>query len=151
MLTNPPPSSGGILIAFALELLERLGGGDVEAVVAVMRAAKRGARRELHRRPARARLLERFLDPADSTPSPRGCAAAPRRRPDQPGDALGSTTHLTAIDADGCCASVTCSNGTGSGLLVPGTGVHVNNMLGEEDLNPLGFHRHAPGRADAAR
>ena len=44
------------------------------------------------------------------------------------------------------CASVTCSNGTGSGLIVPGTGVHVNNMLGEQDLNPLGFHRHEVGR-----
>jgi len=29
---------------------------------------------------------------------------------------------------------------------VPGTGVHLNNMLGEEDLNPGGFHRHEPGR-----
>jgi gamma-glutamyltranspeptidase / glutathione hydrolase len=28
---------------------------------------------------------------------------------------------------------------------VPGTGVHLNNMLGEQDLNPLGFHLHAPG------
>ena len=44
------------------------------------------------------------------------------------------------------CASVTCSNGSGSGVLVPGTGVILNNMLGEEDLNPLGFHRIAPGR-----
>ena len=44
------------------------------------------------------------------------------------------------------CASVTCSNGTGSGIIVPGTGVHVNNMLGEEDLNPGGFHRIPPGR-----
>jgi gamma-glutamyltranspeptidase/glutathione hydrolase len=31
-------------------------------------------------------------------------------------------------------------------MLVPGTGVHVNNMLGEEDLNPHGFHRIPPGR-----
>jgi gamma-glutamyltranspeptidase/glutathione hydrolase len=31
-------------------------------------------------------------------------------------------------------------------MLVPGTGVHVNNMLGEEDLNPLGFHALPPGR-----
>jgi gamma-glutamyltranspeptidase/glutathione hydrolase len=31
-------------------------------------------------------------------------------------------------------------------VLVPGTGVILNNMLGEEDLNPLGFHRIAPGR-----
>ena len=27
----------------------------------------------------------------------------------------------------------------------PGTGIHLNNMLGEEDLNPLGFHRLEPG------
>ena len=50
------------------------------------------------------------------------------------------------MDADGNCASVTCSNGTGSGVVVPGTGVHLNNMLGEEDLNPQGFHRIPPGR-----
>jgi gamma-glutamyltranspeptidase/glutathione hydrolase len=31
-------------------------------------------------------------------------------------------------------------------VIVPGTGVHVNNMLGEEDLNPLGFHVTPPGR-----
>jgi gamma-glutamyltranspeptidase/glutathione hydrolase len=41
---------------------------------------------------------------------------------------------------------VTCSNGSCSGEIVPGTGVHLNNMLGEQDLNPLGFHRHPPGR-----
>ncbi len=60
-------------------------------------------------------------------------------------DKLGSTTHLSVIDGDGMCASVTCSDGTGSGILVPGTGVHLNNMLGEEDLNPLGFHQIEPG------
>jgi gamma-glutamyltranspeptidase/glutathione hydrolase len=31
-------------------------------------------------------------------------------------------------------------------VIVPGTGVHLNNMLGEQDLNPLGFHRFPPGR-----
>jgi gamma-glutamyltranspeptidase/glutathione hydrolase len=50
------------------------------------------------------------------------------------------------LDASGWACSVTCSNGEGSGLIVPGTGIHLNNMLGEEDLNPLGFHRHPPGR-----
>ncbi len=55
-------------------------------------------------------------------------------------DLLGSTTHISAIDGDGMCVAVTCSNGSGSGVLVPGTGVILNNMLGEEDLNPGGFH-----------
>ena len=65
---------------------------------------------------------------------------------DRAADLLGSTTHISVLDGDGMCASVTCSNGSGSGVLVPGTGVILNNMLGEEDLNPLGFHRIAPGR-----
>jgi gamma-glutamyltranspeptidase/glutathione hydrolase len=50
------------------------------------------------------------------------------------------------LDAEGWACSVTCSNGSCSGIVVPGTGVHLNNMLGEQDLNPLGFHRHPPGR-----
>jgi gamma-glutamyltranspeptidase/glutathione hydrolase len=59
---------------------------------------------------------------------------------------LGSTTHIAVLDRDGWACSVTCSNGSCSGIVVPGTGVHLNNMLGEQDLNPLGFHRHPPGR-----
>jgi gamma-glutamyltranspeptidase/glutathione hydrolase len=51
---------------------------------------------------------------------------------------LGSTTHVSVLDADGWACSVTCSNGTGSGVTVPGTGIHLNNMLGEHDL--LGGH-----------
>ena len=109
VLTNPPPSSGGILIAYSLDLLDRLG------------------------RPGDLR-----------TPGfEAGFLASQRLAGDarRVGDKLGSTTHLAAIDSEGVCATVTCSNGTGSGVLVPGTGVHVNNMLGEEDLNPHGFHR----------
>ncbi len=30
--------------------------------------------------------------------------------------------------------------------MVPGTGIHLNNVMGEQDLNPLGFHRHPAGR-----
>ena len=61
------------------------------------------------------------------------------------GSRLGSTTHLAVMDAEGRCATVTCSNGSCSGVLVPGTGMHLNNMLGEEDLNPHGFHLQQPG------
>src|SRR5205085_6922512 len=59
---------------------------------------------------------------------------------------LGSTTHISVLDAQGCACSVTCTNGECSGVVVPGTGLHLNNMMGEEDLNPLGFHRHPAGR-----
>ena len=61
------------------------------------------------------------------------------------GSRLGSTTHVSVMDADGGVATVTCSNGSSSGVVVPGTGMHLNNMMGEEDLNPGGFHGHTPG------
>lgn len=50
------------------------------------------------------------------------------------------TTHISVVDADGMMASMTTSNGSGSGVVHPGTGIHLNNMMGEEDLNPGGFH-----------
>lgn len=57
----------------------------------------------------------------------------------------GSTTHLSVIDGGGGAAAVTLTNGEGCGFVAPGTGVQANNFLGEEDLNPHGWHRHAPG------
>jgi gamma-glutamyltranspeptidase/glutathione hydrolase len=59
---------------------------------------------------------------------------------------LGATTHISVLDAEGRACSATCTNGEGSGVVVPGTGMHINNVMGEEDLNPLGFHRHPAGR-----
>ncbi|MGH2878548.1 MAG: gamma-glutamyltransferase, partial [Solirubrobacteraceae bacterium] len=59
---------------------------------------------------------------------------------------LGSTTHISVLDGHGSACSVTCTNGEGSGVVVPGTGIHLNNVMGEEDLSPLGFHTHPPGR-----
>jgi gamma-glutamyltranspeptidase/glutathione hydrolase len=135
VLTNPPPSSGGILIADALGILERLDQPHDPAVVAEVIASTNRARdEEFLEGLATEGYLERFLarDALDSV------ATDVRSR-------LGNTTHIAVMDADGACASVTCSNGSCSGVVVPGTGVHLNNMLGEQDLNPLGYHRHEPG------
>ena len=133
VLTNPPPSSGGILIAYCLGLLERMGGrSGPEQLVAAMRAAN--DQRDLRFAEA---LYEEGMEAGFLEAAGLDAAAA---------DLLGSTTHISVLDGAGMCASVTCSNGSGSGVLVPGTGVILNNMLGEEDLNPLGFHRIDPGR-----
>jgi gamma-glutamyltranspeptidase/glutathione hydrolase len=135
VLTNPPPSSGGILIADALGILERLERPHDPAVIAEVIASTNRARdEEFLEGLATEGYLERFLaeDALDNV------ATDVRSR-------LGNTTHISVMDADGGCASVTCSNGSCSGVVVPGTGMHVNNMLGEEDLNPLGYHRQEPG------
>ncbi len=118
--TNPPPSAGGVLVGRALAELDRAPGPpDVAALVAAMAVAERERTPE---------FLAGLTGPA--------CAAASR---------LGSTTHVSVLDADGWACAVTSSNGEGSGVVVPGTGVHLNNVLGEEDLSPLGFHTQPPG------
>ncbi|MGB7589316.1 MAG: gamma-glutamyltransferase [Solirubrobacterales bacterium] len=133
VLTNPPPSSGGILIAYSLRILERLGArSGPTRLVAAMDAANAERGVEFAEALYGQELEAGLLDPANLD----------RRA----GELLGSTTHISVLDGDGMCANVTCSNGSGSGVLVPGTGVILNNMLGEEDLNPLGFHAIAPGR-----
>jgi gamma-glutamyltranspeptidase/glutathione hydrolase len=124
ILTNAPPSSGGILIAHSLGLLERMGRpGDVRAIVEAMERTNRERTEQFLEGLHQEGFLEAFM-----------------------ASRLGSTTHVSAMDSDGGAATVTVSNGSCSGVIVPGTGMHLNNMMGEQDLNPLGWHRHVPGR-----
>ena len=126
VLTNPPPSAGGILIAHALALLDASAGvPDLTGVVDTMERTQSERTPEFLEGLDDPSFVEQFLS---------------RRSP------LGSTTHVAVLDHEGGACSVTSSNGSCSGVVVPGTGVHLNNMLGEQDLNPLGFHRHPPGR-----
>ena len=46
----------------------------------------------------------------------------------------GGTTHISVVDAGGDAAALTVSTGSGSGVFVPGTGIQMNNMVGEFDL-----------------
>jgi len=135
VLTNPPPSSGGLLIADALELLERIDRpGDTRALAEVIAATNRARDEEFLRGLSSEDYVDQFLA-GEALDAVAGEITS----------RLGSTTHISVMDAGGGCVSVTCSNGACSGVVVPGTGVHLNNMLGEEDLNPNGYHRHRPG------
>jgi gamma-glutamyltranspeptidase/glutathione hydrolase len=135
ILTNPPPSSGGILIAYSLDLLERVDRpGDLRALVEVMEQTNNARTEDFATALHTEGYLERFLA-KDALESVAGALHS----------RLGSTTHIAVMDEEGRCASVTCSNGSCSGVIVPGTGIHLNNMLGEEDLNPLGPGRHERG------
>jgi gamma-glutamyltranspeptidase / glutathione hydrolase len=150
VLTNPPPSSGGILIAYSLGVLERLGErSGVEQLVAATEAANARRTQDFHEGLHDDKYVDRFLATDLDEVAGRiraGDWVGGQGGAGGPGDGLGSTTHIAVLDAEGNCASVTCSNGTGSGVVVPATGVHLNNMLGEEDLNPQGFHRIPPGQ-----
>jgi gamma-glutamyltranspeptidase/glutathione hydrolase len=124
VLTNPPPSAGGVLIALALQLLDQAPG------------------------PPRMAMIVRAMEAAQSARTPQFVEGLgePGFAARLLGSQLGSTTHISVLDADGRACSVTCTNGEGSGVVVPGTGIHMNNIMGEADLNPLGFHCAPPGR-----
>jgi gamma-glutamyltranspeptidase / glutathione hydrolase len=48
------------------------------------------------------------------------------------------TTHISVIDGNGNAVGLTASTGSGSGVVVPGTGIHLNNMIGEFELARAG-------------
>jgi gamma-glutamyltranspeptidase/glutathione hydrolase len=122
--TNPPPSAGGILIAAVLAELDREPAPpSLERLVVAMMDAQRARTVQFMDSLHLGGFQEEFL-----------------------GARLGNTTHIAAIDEDGWTCTTTVSNGSCSGVVVPGTGLHLNNMLGETDLNPSGFHLHSPGR-----
>ena len=56
------------------------------------------------------------------------------------------TSHLSVIDEEGMTVSLTTTAGESAGFVVPGTGFIPNNMMGEEDLHPHGFHSRPAGR-----
>ncbi len=128
LLTNPPPSFGGELVALGLLLLEERPGwpappGSVDHALA---------------------LAEAMVATDDVRAAGAVGAELARRR------STGGTTHVSVRDAEGNVATMTSSNGEGSGWVIPGTGVIANNMMGEDDLHPEGFHAAAPGHRVAS-
>ena len=93
-------------------------------------------------------LLEAYLsgphDGGDEAQHYLALALAMRRVAEGPGLRRG-TTHLSIRDGEGRLLALTVTNGEGSGLMAPGTGVMLNNMLGEDDVLPPGRPRPAPG------
>ncbi len=133
LFLNPAPAASGALIAFGLALMEKLlpEGGAPDPV-----------------------LLARLMEETNTVRKARGSAllnvlqdetieshlqALEGHKP-----ATRGTTHISVIDAKSNMAAATITNGEGNGRMVKDCGFMLNNMLGEEDLNPGGFHQWAP-------
>ena len=118
----PPPSAGGLLVAHALKYMERW---EVEAMG--------------HNTPMHISLLAETMQRCDMARTKeffRGVIHQKNfwkkflKRPDR----LGGTTHISVIDSEGNAASITTSNGQGSGIMIDGTGIMFNNFAAEPDL-----------------
>ncbi len=154
LLTNSPPSSGGILITFAALLLERLmrhfpDRPQTLLIAEALRETSRMRGHDFDHQVHTPGIAHTFLNPNridSSFEAIRQRLNGERRDVDaETENRHGSTTHISVVDHAGMAVSITTSNGEGSGIVVPGTGIHLNNMLGEEDINPTGFHRLSGG------
>jgi gamma-glutamyltranspeptidase/glutathione hydrolase len=148
------PSAGGGLVALGLRLAERSGlvarevGDHWDHLARVVGAVSSARAAGYDRRYAEPAFMDAFLTDAavDAVWRDHEAIVLERiagRRPAERG--LGSTTHISVIDGSGGVASMTASNGEGCGRVLEAWGVHVNNFLGEEDINPQGFHADPAG------
>ena len=136
--TNPAPSVGGPCLVAMLHLLRQWPEPDCDAAaiewLARVQRAVLGYRREqldglVDGLPE---AVERMLDLALQGP-PEKLLEAP------------STIHVSAVDREGWSCAVTSSGGYGSGAIAPGTGMWLNNSLGEVDLLTRGLEAFTPG------
>lgn len=159
VLLPPPSSSGGVLTAFALLLLAHFpvstlvpNGADhlrllYEVLAATARA--RSTWEELAGAPDAESAVAAFLAPSFV----EGHVAAVKRawagkQPSPPvvePQGPANTSHLSVIDGGGMAVALTTTAGESAGYVIPGTGMIPNNILGEEDLNPQGFHKWPAG------
>ncbi|MFQ5528875.1 MAG: gamma-glutamyltransferase [Gemmatimonadota bacterium] len=121
--TNPPPAIGGVILGAMLRLVgerpsDPWSRDDVERFVEVQKSVL-GYRRD-------------HVDMREDIATAIAEMQAAFRSP--------STVHTSSVDSDGLACSITLSAGYGSGVMVPGTGMWLNNCLGEIELNRRGLH-----------
>lgn len=134
---NPPPSIGGAMAGSMIQLFDAQWRDDMpeaEKILAIARIQrmmfslreKEGSADWSEERAAQILAkpwLQRFYE---KTFSP-------------------NTMHLSTATGDGTVVAITMSNGYGSGISIPGTGIATNNSLGEPELNPAGYFQITPG------
>ncbi|MFN8196181.1 MAG: gamma-glutamyltransferase [Nocardioidaceae bacterium] len=130
--TNPPPAVGGPMLAVMLGELARRGDWTWADAIEIQRAviAYRTSVHDLSRD-----LEADGLDLLASV-GEHGLSAL---------RGSSSTAHISAVDQAGNACAVTMSCGYGAGMSAPGTGILLNNALGEVELNRLGLHAIEPG------
>lgn len=134
---NPPPSSGGLLIAFALKLMEAVS----QDSLAFNSLAYPDLLIYVQDRTNRARI-ENMIEKKESEEILHGpFLKMYQNQIIQRLKSFNGTTQISVADHEGNIASLTTSNGAGSGVMIPECGVMLNNMLGEEDLNLQGFYQ----------
>ena len=136
--SNPPPAVGGTVLAAMLAAFRdrpatAWDASSLSRLVGVQHAVLRYRRER--------------LDLSDDIGSDSAELLAAAVAADFPGRWQStSTVHTSAVDRDGNACAITASAGYGSGEMPPGTGLWLNNCLGELELNRRGLDAGPAGR-----
>lgn len=130
--TNPPPAVGGTMLAVMLSELARRDDWTWSDAIRIQRA-----------------VLGYRLDVHDLSPDLEAAGLDLLAAVGELGlmalRGSSSTAHVSAVDDEGNACAITMSSGYGAGMCVPGTGILLNNSLGEVELNRRGLHAATPG------
>lgn len=141
------PSAGGIALAQALHVLERLGVGDPrsprDAHLAIEALRRAFHDRALHLgdsdfvpAPVERLVSRRYAEQLAASISAETATRSDALGPEVPAPAGASTTHLSVIDAAGnrVAATLTINLLFGAGIVAEGTGVLLNNEMDDFSL-----------------
>ncbi|XVX20240.1 gamma-glutamyltransferase [Actinomycetota bacterium] len=132
MHTNPPPSVGGPMLAVMMGELAAREGRTWRDVIEIQR----------HVLAYRHHVHDKSTDLEEDG---YALLAAVERHGLKGLPTSSSTIHVSTVDEQGRACAITASSGYSSGATVPGTGLMLNNALGEPELNRLGLHALLPG------
>ncbi len=139
VVTNPPPSIGGACVAMMLLLLEKqpLLTGEKAIVKQMAEIQKTVLDYRHHHFSLSSQSLQEsevisWLKQASLGDFEMGLTSP-------------STIHTSAVDTEGLACAITASAGYGSGVMIKGTGLWLNNSLGEIELHPGGLQGLTPG------
>ena len=143
LYTNPIPSLGGTLITFTLQLLERSNTASDTELLHLINSMRLTAsvREKTADNPNKNYQISDILEDKNMGQYfDQFLSMDLDNKTENDPPSRGATTQVSVIDREGNAASITTTNGEGCGYLIPELGIMLNNMLGEEDLNPSGFH-----------
>lgn len=135
--TNPPPAAGGAMLA---AMLLAFGNGKFSkwTITEISRLLNVQYATLQHRRQALKGASDKEQQIAKMLRDARSGLLLGRW-------SSGSTVHTSAVDESGLACAITASAGYGSGEMAPGTGIWLNNCMGELELNAAGLLAGPPG------
>jgi len=138
LATNPPPAIGGACLAALQQAFgtQAFSEWDAQSMTRLVRAQAA----VMSYRQVKLDIADEVIRPIDEL-----------LKLAQSGQLLskwasGSTVHTSSVDSEGLACSITASSGYGSGDMPAGTGLWLNNCLGELELNRQGLAAGPPGK-----